>query len=41
MVDWDDFKEELEARIVDIPLPEVLTAEVQFQEALKNLMEML
>ena len=35
--EWDDFQDELEARLVDIPSPAVLSTEGDFSEAVKNL----
>jgi hypothetical protein len=37
MADWKVFNEELAARLVDIPLPAILTTEVDFQNAVDNL----
>jgi hypothetical protein len=41
MTDWKIFNEELEARLVDIPLPATLKTEAEFQDAVTNLMSTL
>jgi hypothetical protein len=37
MVDWEEFNKELEARLVDIPPPEILATEPQFQAAVHDI----
>jgi len=37
MTDWSTFKQELEARLVDIPLPAPITSEDQFRSAVNDL----
>jgi hypothetical protein len=38
-VDWTDFRKNLEARLKDLNTPQLLTTEIQFQKAVKDLTE--
>jgi hypothetical protein len=41
MVDWEEFNKELEARLVDIPPPEILATKPQFEAAVHDITETL